>query len=51
MDVPEEMLKVIKTTIPVQKLGSPENIIHAVNFLINSDYTTGTSIDVNGGLF
>jgi len=50
-DVPEEMLKVIKTTIPVQKLGSPENIIHAVNFLINSDYTTGASIDVNGGLF
>lgn len=50
-DVPEEMLSVIKKSIPKQKLGNPENIINAVNFIINSDYLTGTSIDINGGFF
>lgn len=50
-DVPEEMLSIIKKTIPNQELGNPENIINAVNFLINSDYITGTSIDLNGGFF
>jgi len=50
-DVPEEMLSVIKKSIPQQKLGDPENILEAVNFLIHTDYITGSSIDVNGGLF
>jgi len=50
-DVPEEMLSVIKKSIPQQKLGDSENILEAVNFLINADYVTGSSIDVNGGFF
>jgi acetoacetyl-CoA reductase/3-oxoacyl-[acyl-carrier protein] reductase len=50
-DVPEEMLSVIKKSIPQQKLGNPENIMDAVNFLIHADYITGSSVDVNGGLF
>ena len=50
-EVPDEILQGIIKTIPVQKLGTPENIFNAVNFLINSDYITGTSIDINGGLF
>lgn len=50
-DVPEEILAGIVKTIPLQSLGNPENLLNAVRFLINSDYTTGTSIDINGGLF
>jgi len=50
-DVPEEMLAEIMKTIPSKKLGNPKNIYHAVKFLIESDYITGTSIDINGGLF
>jgi acetoacetyl-CoA reductase/3-oxoacyl-[acyl-carrier protein] reductase len=37
--------------IPVKKLGDPENIFNAVEFLLKSDYITGSCIDLNGGLF
>lgn len=50
-DVPEEMLSVIKKSIPQKKQGDPQNIMDAVNFLIHADYITGSSIDLNGGLF
>lgn len=50
-EVPEEFLAVIKKGIPTGELGNPENIFNAVNFLINSDYTTGTSMDINAGLY
>lgn len=50
-DVPEEYLKIIKRQIPKQELGDPMNIYKAVEFLIESDYTTGTSIDINAGLY
>lgn len=50
-EVPEQILDGIKKTIPVQQLGNPENIYNAVKFLIDSDYITGTSLDINGGLF
>ncbi|MEI6346983.1 MAG: SDR family oxidoreductase [Bacteroidota bacterium] len=50
-EVPSEILASIKKNIPYQELGDPENILNAVKFLIISDYITGTSIDINGGLF
>ncbi len=49
--VPEEFLSKIVAQIPVGKLGDPENIIRTVEFLENSPYITGTSVDMNGGLF
>ena len=49
-EVPEEILSVIVNSIPIQKLGEPENIYNAVRFLMNTDYINGTSIDLNGGL-
>lgn len=33
-----------------EKLGSLDNIINAIDFLVNSEFVTGTSIDINGGL-
>ncbi|MBN1337747.1 MAG: SDR family oxidoreductase [Bacteroidales bacterium] len=50
-EVPDDMLAMIKKGIPNGDLGNPVNIINAVNFLINSDYINGTSLDINGGLY
>jgi len=48
--VPEKVLQEIKNQLPSGELGSPENIYQAIKFLINSEYTTGTTLDINGGL-
>jgi acetoacetyl-CoA reductase/3-oxoacyl-[acyl-carrier protein] reductase len=50
-EVPEVALEKILSEIPMQKLGDPINIYNAVEFLRMSDYITGTSLDINGGLF
>ncbi|MCB2219452.1 MAG: SDR family oxidoreductase [Bacteroidetes bacterium] len=50
-EVPEEFLALIKKEIPTGQLGNPENIFKIVKFLIESDYTNGTTIDINAGLF
>lgn len=50
-EIPIEILEGIKKSIPTYELGNPENIYKAVNFLINSNYITGSSLDINGGLF
>jgi acetoacetyl-CoA reductase/3-oxoacyl-[acyl-carrier protein] reductase len=49
--VPDEMKERISQQIPVKRLGDPVNIYNAVDFLMKSDYITGTNIDINGGLF
>jgi len=49
-DVPEKLLAKIKQEIPTKRLGNPDNIYNAIKFLLDSDYITGTSIDINGGL-
>lgn len=36
--------------IPVGHLGDPVNIRNAVQFLIDSDYVTGATLDINGGI-
>lgn len=36
--------------IPVGRIGVPEDIWHAVKFIIECDYLTGETIDVHGGL-
>ena len=51
IEVQEEILNGIRKTIPSQNLGNPENIYNAIKFLMKSDYITGTSLDINGGLF
>lgn len=40
------------TTMPLKRLGRPEDVAWAVFFLASymSDYITGTTIDVNGGM-
>ncbi|MBL7996810.1 SDR family oxidoreductase, partial [bacterium] len=49
-EVPEDMMKVVLNTIPMKKLGDPINIYNAMQFVFESDYITGTEININGGL-
>lgn len=50
-EVPESYQEALKSQIPSSEFGNPEEIFKAVNFLIDSDYINGTSIDINGGLY
>ena len=49
--VPEEVLKKIIATIPVGRLGKPEDIANSVMFLINDNasFITGSTLSINGG--
>jgi len=49
--VPEDFLqKHVLPQIPQGRLGDPQNITEAVQFLIRSDYVTGATLDINGGM-
>ncbi len=50
-EVSEEYQKIVKQKIPTGKFGDPQNIYNAVRFIIDSDYLTGTSLDINGGIY
>ena len=49
----EKAKDAILSTIPMKKLGSPDDIAAAVAFLASSEasYITGTTMHVNGGMF
>jgi len=49
----EEQQNSLKVNIPLQRLGTPEDIAHAVAFLASpgAGYITGTTLHVNGGLY
>ncbi|KVN27920.1 beta-ketoacyl-ACP reductase [Burkholderia pyrrocinia] len=51
--LPEEQQVALKTQIPLGRLGSPEDIAHAVAFLASpqAGYITGTTLHVNGGMY
>jgi NAD(P)-dependent dehydrogenase (short-subunit alcohol dehydrogenase family) len=49
-EVPDEYQKILKQKIPCGEFGNPENIFNAIEFIRKSDYITGASIDINGGL-
>lgn len=50
-EVPPDILEEIVDSIPMRRLGNPENILNAVEFILSTDYLTGTGIDLNGGLY
>lgn len=49
--VPEEVLAKIIKTIPVGRLGKPEDIANSVAFLVDdeSGFITGSTLSINGG--
>lgn len=51
--LPEAQKAALMQQIPLQRLGRPEEIAHAVCFLASPEagYITGTELHVNGGMF
>jgi NAD(P)-dependent dehydrogenase (short-subunit alcohol dehydrogenase family) len=49
--VPLSFQDSIKNQIPSRQFCEPNDIYNTVNYLINTPYVNGTSIDLNGGLF
>ncbi len=49
--VPPEVLEKIIATIPVGRLGTPEDIARTVEFLVsdNGGFVTGSTLSINGG--
>lgn len=50
-DVPEELRNEMLQQIPMRKFGDLDDIYKTVEYLIDTEYITGTTIDLNGGLF
>jgi 3-oxoacyl-[acyl-carrier protein] reductase len=52
-DLPEAQRAALLSQIPLGRLGSPDEIAHAVAFLASplAGYITGTELHVNGGMF
>jgi len=51
MAVPEEVRAKIVAEIPTGRLGTPDEIAHAVAFLVSEEsaWITGSNLDINGG--
>jgi 3-oxoacyl-[acyl-carrier protein] reductase len=46
---PEVLEKVI-APVPLKRLGQPDEIAHAVQFIVENEFFTGRCIDIDGGL-
>ncbi|MBW2457272.1 MAG: SDR family oxidoreductase, partial [Deltaproteobacteria bacterium] len=46
----EKALEMLTKSIPVGRIGEPEDIWLAVRFVIECDFFTGRTLDVDGGL-
>jgi 3-oxoacyl-[acyl-carrier protein] reductase len=45
----QKALDMIRASIPLGRMASPEDIWRAVKFIFDCDYFTGETIDVHGG--
>ncbi len=48
--LPDDVKQKLTEQVPMGKIGSPEDIANAVEYLVNSAYVTGQVISVNGGM-
>jgi len=48
--VSEDKLKRIRKAIPLKRLGEVSELVHAVEFIIENQYYTGTVLELDGGL-
>ena len=49
-EVPEPFRTKVKETIPLKRWGTIEEIENTIRYLINTEYVSGCSMKVNGGL-
>ena len=49
----KEVIDKITKSIPIGRLGKPEEIANAVSFLVSEDagFITGSNLDINGGQY
>ena len=45
-----EVLEKMVIPVPLRRIGEPEEMYMTVKFIIENDYFTGRTIDVDGGL-
>jgi len=52
-ELPDQHKEVLLASIPLRRLGAPEEIAHAVSFLASdgASYVTGETLHVNGGMY
>lgn len=51
-NIPEEAQEKLLKTVPLGRFGKPEEIARAVRYLVvDGDYITGQSLDINGGVY
>lgn len=43
------MFNAVAGSLPVKRVGAPEDIAHTVLYLLENGYTTGTVVDIDGG--
>jgi len=48
--LPDDIKKKMAERVPMGRLGTPEDVVRAVLFLLDSPYVTGQVIHVNGGM-
>ena len=48
--MPPEMLEQLVKPVPLRRVGDPEEMFKAIQFMIECDYFTGRCIEVDGGL-
>jgi 3-oxoacyl-[acyl-carrier protein] reductase len=46
----EEVMQKVLAPVPLRRLGEPQEIAHAVRFIIENDFYTGRCLDLDGGL-
>lgn len=49
--VNQDELNALSAMIPLGRIGNPESIAGSMQYLIENDYTTGTYLTPNGGIF
>lgn len=49
--MPENVREAIIAMVPMKKLGAPEEVAKGVVFICESEYMTGQSLNLNGGLY
>ena len=48
--IPKNIQEKIKQNIPLKRFGSIKELYNTIEYLINTEYVSGTSLKINGGL-
>ena len=49
-EIPDKILDHVINKIPLKRLGNMQELFQTIDYLINTEYISGTSIKINGGI-